>query len=449
MTIRPFSSAPLPAPAARPMAPEAKAPLQELDPRIAAIEPPPHLVDPPQPVGPLPRPVLLIAGGKSKDVGLPESIHYLTSGGNNKFAGVFGIDRKEELEREYRQNGGNVFTLRYSKAFNSFDQNAKEIKQAVDEIRRLTGADEIDVVAECKGAMEAREYLREGHDGIRNLVMFVPPNHGLTLGGDLLKGVARLLDRLNLPVESIAGYPMDKETLKALGSFSTDWSLGPLRGNKVLHALNTPENRARESEVLNSLTVISGKGKNLLAKQLGPGLPTPLNQGDHAIPTWSAFLSHADNFFYEGDRAHHGDVKSHPDALAKMAETLLSDGNPVKDEAFHESAPGIGQVMRRAAAWTTSAASRLHVGLQALQGALLGPAGLVLGGLGAGVAALDGSRQLVSVVRDTAPQGRVKASIGSLGKFAQAAGCVAAMAGLGLPAVGLIAGGLLASTLTA
>ena len=42
----------------------------------------------------LPRPVLVIAGGSRKEVGLPEVIHYLTKGGNNGFAGVYGIERK-------------------------------------------------------------------------------------------------------------------------------------------------------------------------------------------------------------------------------------------------------------------------------------------------------------------------------------------------------------------
>lgn len=449
MDIRPLSLPPAKAPAPRTAAPAAEETRGDLDPRIAAIEPPPKLVDPPKPVARLPRPVLVIAGGSRKEVGLPEVIHYLTKGGNNGFAGVYGVDRKAEIAQEHKANGGNVFTLRYMKQFNSFDQNAKEIRQAIADIRKMTGADEIDVVAECKGAMETREYLREGHDGIRNLVMIVPPNHGIPVGGDLAWTVAQAVQKLHLPIKTFSGYPLDADSFKALGSFSTDWSLGPFRGNKAVHAFNTPENVANESRVLHSLTVVAGEGENLLENQLGPGLPFPLMRGDHSIPNWSAFLPHANNFFYDGERAQHGQVKSHPEALAKIAETLVADGAPVKDEHYQSKAPSVARVMTRSTAWTASFAGRVNVAVQSLQGDALGPAGQVLGGLGAGIAALDGTRQLVSAVRDTAPQGRVKASVGALGKYAQTAGCVMGLAGLGWPAAALIAGGLVASTLTA
>lgn len=406
------------------------------------------LVDPPAPVPRLPRPVLLVAGGSSKPVGLPEVIHYLTWGGNNQFGGVYSADNPQEFEARYRQSPGNVFTLRYTKTFASFEHNAREIKKAIEDIRRLTGADEIDVVAECKGAMETREYLRQGHDGIRNLVMLVPPNHGLVIGGDLAWVVAKAVEKLHLPVKSFFGYPLDKDSFKALSSFSTDWSLGPLHGNKTLHAFNTPQNRAREAAALNSLTVVSGEGKRLLEGQIGPGLPFPLMTGDHSIPNWSAYLPHAQNFFYDGDRAHHGQVKSHPGALAKVAETLATDGHPARDEHYQARAPGVGRVMLRTAVWTASLAGRLTVAGQALSGGGLGPVGRVLGGLGAGLAILDGTRQALAAARGDTPRGRLRAVLGSAAKFAQAAGVVMGMAGGGAAAAALIGGGLLVSTLT-
>jgi len=417
---------------------------------LAKIAADPKLVDPPEPTDKLPRPVLMIAGGSRQDVGLPQAIHYLTEGGNNHFGGSYGVDRKEQFLEEYRQldEPGNVFTLRYSKQFASFPHNAQEIKQAIADIRQLTGAEEIDVVAECKGAMEMRRYLQDGNDGVRNLVMLVPPNHGLVMGGDLAWMVGKAVDKLHLPVKTFSGYPLDSDGLEAISSFSTDWSLGPLKGNKQLHSLNQPENMAQESEKLNSLTVISGEGKNLLEGQIGKGLPLPLMRGDHSIPNWSAFMPHAQNFFYDGDRAHHGQVKSDPDAMAKMAETLISDGQPSKDENYCESQPTAAQALTRSALWTTSFAGRAYTAQHALLGhGSMGPVGKALGVVGAGLAAADGTQQLARAIRN--PEDRSKNLVGSAGKFAQAAGTVLGMAGGGWPAAALWFGGLAASTMTA
>ncbi|MEW6281805.1 MAG: hypothetical protein AB1758_24580, partial [Candidatus Eremiobacterota bacterium] len=181
-------------------------PVRRATPPPAASKPP-VLVDPPAPIPALSRPVLLIAGGSSKEVGLPEVIHYLTAGGNNTFGGVYHVDRRQEFEDNYHKNPGNVFTLQFSKTFASFDHNAGEIARAIEDIRRLTGATEIDVVAECKGAMEARTYLstRPAEDGIRNLVMLVPPNHGLVIGGDIAWTVSKLVEKLHVPIQTFSG----------------------------------------------------------------------------------------------------------------------------------------------------------------------------------------------------------------------------------------------------
>ncbi|MBI2264271.1 MAG: hypothetical protein HYU64_03735 [Armatimonadetes bacterium] len=411
-------------------------------------EKPPVLVDPPEPVAKLPRPVLLIAGGSRKEKGLPELIHYLTAGGNNAFGGVYGVDKRAEFEEEFKKNPGNVFTLRFSKQFGSFPNDAGDVKQAVEDIRRMTGADEIDVVAECKAAQTMREYMRQGNDGVRNLLMIVPPNHGLPVGGDIAALVAKGVKFLHLPIKSFQGYPVDKDSFDALSSFSTDWSLGPFKGNKTVHAYNTPDNIAREKEVLHSLTVVAGEGRNLLSQQFGPGLPFPIMRGDHSVPNWSAYLPHAQNFFFDGERSIHGQVKSHPEALAKIAETLLSDGAPKKDENYLESSPTVGWVMARSVAWTASFAGRISVASTSISGNPIGKTGRALGVFGAGLSVLEGSVQLAGAITGDAPGGRTRAAIGGLSKFTQAAGVAAGLAGLGWPAAAMIAGGLFVSALT-
>ncbi len=112
------------------------------------------LVDPPSPMPKLERPVLLIPGGRSQTVGLPTVIHYLTEGSENVYGGYYRADKPERFEKSYAAHGGDVFNLKYTKNFGTIDRNAEEIKKAIADIRRVTGADEIDVVAECKGSIE-------------------------------------------------------------------------------------------------------------------------------------------------------------------------------------------------------------------------------------------------------------------------------------------------------
>lgn len=414
---------------------------------LPAVPPPraPKYVEPPQPLPPLPRPVLLVKGGSRSDMGLPEVVHYLTSGGNNHFGGVYGVDRRQEFEDDFRRNPGNVFTMRYTRHFGSIEHNAGELRQAIEDLRRLTGADEIDVVAESKGSLEIRQHLKEGHDGVRNVVLLVPVSHGIPLAGDLARAAASLLEKIPGRPDRVFGYPTDADTLRALKSFSVDWSVGPVHGNPLAHGLNSQENRARESAALNSLTVLGGGDRRLLQGGL-PGLPFPSMRGDHSVPRWSSFLPHAENFFYSGALAEHGKVKEHPEALAKLAEALVQDGKVTRDEHHQARAPHPNAVAARSLAWTGSFVGRLNMARHALAGTQPGTAGMVLGGLGAGLAVVDGTLQLADVVRGEAP--RLRGAVGVLGKFAQAAGVGLAMAGAGWPGAALVAAGIVASTVT-
>ncbi|MEW6278553.1 MAG: hypothetical protein AB1758_08035, partial [Candidatus Eremiobacterota bacterium] len=327
-------------------------------------------VDPPQPVPRLPRPVLLIPGGRSRRIGLSTITHYLTHGGNNSFGGSYNVDKRTEFEATYQQHGGNVFCLHYSHKFASFEHNAAEIEQAIADIRRVTGHDEIDVVAECKGSQEFREYISQGHDGVRNVIMMVPPNSGLPVGGDFLRILARGIQTLHLPVKKLGQIEVDRESLKAMQSFSTDWSLGPYHNNPHAHRYNSPEQVAKEQKAFHSLTVIGGDGENLFEKWGLPGFPFPSYQGDESVPKFSAYMPHGENFFYKGDRAAHAQVNSHPGALAKLAETLVSDGKPARDENFVVDPPNpAGRVVARSALWLGSFAGRVDTIQNALTGA--------------------------------------------------------------------------------
>lgn len=410
----------------------------------------PERVQPEQPVARLPRPVLLISGGSSRAVPLPELMHYLTHGGENSLGGVYHADREAEFAETFASAEGqpNVFALEYSKPFGSFAHNAKEIKKAIEAVREVTGAQEIDVVAECKGAMEMRQYagdVEEGRDGVRNLVMLVPPNHGLTVAGQVSWLMGKLVEKLPWKPEKVAGYTTDKDTTTAVSSFNTDWKIGPWVTNKTLRGYNSPEHRAKESRVFDSITVVAGEGRNLLKGRLGPGLPMPLLRGDHAIPNWSAYLPHAQNFFYDGERAAHGAIKSHPAALAKVAEALTTDGQPVHDEAYSAKQPGLAPVGLRMAAWTGSMIGRGVVAHHALTGAQFGPTGTAFAVLGGGLAAWDGGADLLAATRESEGRGRNVAK--GIAKLAQAAGVGMGLAGVGgWTSAALIGGGLAVSS---
>jgi hypothetical protein len=295
--------------------------------------------------------------------------------------------------------------------------------------------------------MEVRQYatdVKEGEDGIRNLVMYVPPNHGLAVAGQVMWGLSKLFDKLPFTPDKIGQYSTDKDTLTAISSFNTDWELGPWKFNKTLTNYNSQEHRDKESRMFKSITVIAGEGRKLLQGKIGSGLPLPLMTGDQAIPNWSAYLPHAENFFYDGERSGHGHVKSHPDALAKMAQTLVSDGVPERDEAFSESQPGLKGVGIRTASWVGSTVGRGIAAKVALSGASSGAAGTAFMALGAGFAAWDGASDIVGAARSEEARGRLLGR--GTAKLAQAAGVGMVLAGVGGWApVALIGGGLLSS----
>ncbi|MGE0492862.1 MAG: esterase/lipase family protein [Vulcanimicrobiota bacterium] len=407
----------------------------------------PYLVDPPAPVPQLQRPVLIVPGGRSQRVGLPALVNFLTEGSPNQYAGHYNVEQKDKFEETYREHGGNVFTLQYTHKFGSVERNAGEIKQAIEDIRRVTGADEIDVVAECKGSVEERQYLHdveEGQDGIRNLVQLVPPNHGIPAVGDVTNLWVRLIEGLKLPVKSFHGVALDSEASEAYKSFGGDWKVGPLEGNPRIRQFNSPESVAKEKRAYHSLTVVGGDGHNQLKMMGMPGLPLPWLQGDNELPRSAAYLEHADNnFFYNGENGEHAKVQFHPKALAKIAETLVTDGNPSRDEHYVGEQPSMTDIRIRTGLYGVSLAGRLGAAGFAVAGAPMGLAGNALAMVGLGLTAVDAGWQVNRILKGE--EEVVKGSIGVLAKAAQVAGVGLALTGTGWPAAVLIGGGLAAS----
>ncbi len=337
------------------------------------------LVDPPAPTPALARPVLIVPGGNSRSWGLPAVSHYLCFGGQNQYGGSIRSDRLDHFRRVHQAYGGNVFAIEYTRRFGSVEDNSQELTSVIEAVRQATGASEIDVVAECKGALETRMHLQEVGEGVRNVVQIVPPNRGMPVMGDLATMIAQLSESLGLGIDKLSHFPVSAETIDTFKSSRTDLGWG---WNPTLERLNADEAMARERQAVHSTTILLGTGRRQLSV-----LPNRHLLGDDSVPPWSAQLDHAVHFgFGAGDRAGHGTLSYHPGALSKMTEALVNDGQTVKDEHYLADIPS-----------SRSAAAGLALDLAALGGRLmaLGAAwnGNQLGPLGyglAGAAALDG-----------------------------------------------------------
>lgn len=446
-------SARLPFTAARPAAETAVNGGDTVEIRGEAAPPPevkrlPMFVDPPAPVGKLPRPVLLIPGGNSRKIGLSAIIHYLTHDGNNQFGGSYSVNERQQFSDTYQAHGGDVFCLHFSHQFGGPDRNAAEIKQAIDDLRQLTGHDEIDVVAECKGAVEFLHYIDQGNDGVRNVMLVVPPLRGMPGIGDLLKLTALGIEKLHLPIKKVGEVDIDQESLKGLKDFGTQVSLGGLHNNALLKSINSPEGRERQNQAFHSLTVLLGDGRkiNLMESAGLPGAPFPMYRGDGWVPRWSGFMENGQNFAYAGDRSQHGQMATNGAVMAKITEALLNDGKVTRDEnSITHAPPPVARVAARSVLWATSAAGRLGALGMLVAGSTPGPVGMGLAAVGAAATAWDGAVQARRGLEGR--EAPLKAGIGAASKFAQTAGLTLFMTGTGgvvLPAL-LIGAGMAGS----
>ncbi|MBI4425126.1 MAG: hypothetical protein HY554_15450 [Elusimicrobia bacterium] len=276
----------------------------------SAAEAPPAA---PQPVKRLPRPVLLVAGGRSKPFGLKALAELLTAGGANRFGGVFNVARQGEFAAGFRAAAPSdaqwVFTLERSRPFAPFGHDAAELGEALRALSELTGS-RLDCVAESKAAVEARLYLLDGGDRIAHLVLLSPVVGGLPIQGEAAWLGAKLL-------------PLAEETRKTLEGWATDVKLGPWVWNRELRRLNLPANRALARSRLARLTVVAGAGHDLFAGRGRPGLPLPWWRGDGSAPLAHTLRLGADaTMTFEGEGTLHGELLTHPEALRAVADAL-------------------------------------------------------------------------------------------------------------------------------
>ena len=370
-----------------------------------------QLVFPDEPTPRLERPVLVVPGGNSRPWGLPAVLHYLCHGEENTYGGSIRSDKLQEFAETHSQHGGNVFALEYTRHLGGVEENSHELTAVIEAIQKATGATEIDVVAECKGALETRYHLQENGDGIRNLVQLVPPNRGMNVAGDLASMVAEVSVGLDLGLNKIGYFEVSPDTLDTFQDMRTDLGLG---WNPTLRKMNRPEGLAKEKQALHSNTILMGTHNKTL------GIPTRHLLGDGMVTPWSAHQDGARHFGFTGPRSDHGRLSTHPEALEKMREALLNDGQTVADEDFISEFQGplnIGGSLALQAASLAGQGMALH---SAFTGQALGPLGLGL----VAATGLNAGRDLLHYTFDS------KSSPSGLKRGLQVASSVGRLAGV-------------------
>lgn len=262
------------------MAPQQEAPVsqdmvdlcRDLGPQaqpLPALLKPEHALDLQAPE--LKRPVLMVHGLAQQADTWVNMKNFLCANPANGYGGIYRAGQMNEFLRSHldasRSNEAppnppahvglgappkppaKVFIINLSDNLASPEKTHSEVKEALCAIRGLTGAKKIDVVTHSMGALTTREAMRNGADGIGNLLMIAPPNKG-AYGANMLLGARNL---------GYHHYP--KQHVGALEALRVE--KGPLGGdaNPWLHQLNGAW--ARDSHKVKA-TIITGAG-----------LPTP------------------------------------------------------------------------------------------------------------------------------------------------------------------------------
>lgn len=182
---------------------------------------------PEQPAPRLQRPLLFLSGY----MGVPEQFRDMTAwlerDGANKSGGILDAANPGGVDPQ-----ANVFSLRFSKQWNSIEANAAEVREAVEAICRATGATGVDVVCHSKGGLDVRKYLMDASEKVDHVAMIGTPNKGTYLAN--LELVFR--DRFGYPIHPPIADPEVGRTLRQLTVDKTDRQGRP--DNPALRELN-------------------------------------------------------------------------------------------------------------------------------------------------------------------------------------------------------------------
>ena len=222
----------------------------------------------------LQRPVVFVHGFNSGAGRWDNITEWLTSGEEpvNKSGGIVKAGEFENLDPD-----ANLFSLDFSRPFNSVETNTAELKAAVEAILEKTGAEEVDLVVHSLGGLDSRDYLRDDDEKVNKLVMLGTPNHGSQLA-NLERFFREKFDFPTLPPVD------DAEVRRVIDQLSVDKLNGKKEPkNPWLRELNEGWKQQREKA---DIMIVAGAGIPTLT-----GRPGITIFGDGVVTRKSAKLS--------------------------------------------------------------------------------------------------------------------------------------------------------------
>lgn len=250
----------------------------------------------------LERPVLFLHGYMGKPEEFKEMSEWMSREGQNVNGGIINVDNLNELDPK-----ANMFTLAFTKPYQTMDVNAAEIKKTVEAICKATGYETIDIVAHSKGGLDARTYMMDADERVDHIVTIGTPHKGSPLAN--IELVVR--EELNKPVFPPIKDPQINKSLREL-SVDTVNSKGQ-HSNQVLHDLN--ENWDIQSGRAEYLA-ISGRGVITITEPAGVSF-----KGDGVVSLKSSSaLKGAEKS--QVKYRHHGDLPQTAKVMVKVADFL-------------------------------------------------------------------------------------------------------------------------------
>lgn len=255
----------------------------------------------------LQRPVLLVHGFNGGATSWKNMRTWLTQTAENQDGGVVG-------PQSPTVNGnGKVFTMEFSRPYNSVKSNAAELRAAVDRIVAATGGKDIDIVAHSKGGLDTRYYLDQGNEKINKFVEVGSPNRGSVLA-DI---------ELQFRELGVSLYPKtdDPEVRQALTDLKEDRKVDGRPNNPMLAELNSNWERQRSRA---DILLIAANGIPTLKSKT-----FLTHKGDGVVPRSSVQMPNTPlkNVWW----TNHLSQRSHPDVLTTAANFLVGKAIDLKD----------------------------------------------------------------------------------------------------------------------
>ena len=280
----------------------------------------------------LQRPVLLIHGYNGAPENWKNMRTWLTTDGVNGDGGVVDSN-STSIDKTAK-----VFAIKFSRPYNSTKMDAMELRQTIDKIAAATGSKEIDLVGHSKGGLDARYYLEEGNEKVKNLVMIATPNKGSALADIEMK-----FREMGMPIKPSVD---DAEVRQCFRDLCEDRVIDGKFNNPTAHELN--KNFAHQRDRANIL-LIAGNGTPTLN-----GNTILTLRGDGVVPQSSVKLDKVPlkNIWWTT----HSGVKEHPDALIATANFLTGKAVDLRDQ----EPPGVQPDQQIVPLQISSGADQVH-----------------------------------------------------------------------------------------